>query len=107
MLDYINKKIVNQNVRKEIIEKILQNELNPQHLILIDESQKHKGHSGVKDATETHFQLIIVSDKFQNKNLLTRHKIINSLLKDEFANGLHALSMKCLTPSEHIFQSKI
>ena len=52
---------------------------------------------GVSDQSETHFNLVIVSDKFENVALIDRHRMINEAVKDELENGVHALSIKAKT----------
>lgn len=42
----------------------------------------------------------MVSDAFQGLGMVKRHQLIYGLLKDEFAAGLHALSMDLKTPAE-------
>lgn len=65
--------------------------LKPHYCEIIDESHKHANHTN--GTTESHFIIKISSDEFINKTLLAGHKIINELLVDEFASGLHALSI--------------
>lgn len=42
---------------------------------------------------------MIVSAQFQNKNMLARHRLVNSVLKEEIA-AIHAWTPKCLTPEQ-------
>jgi stress-induced morphogen len=43
----------------------------------------------------------IVSPAFTSKTAIQRHRMVNTLLKDEFDNmGLHALSLRLKTPEE-------
>ena len=44
--------------------------------------------------SETHFKVVIVSDSFNDKPLLQRHRLVNDALKDELATGVHALSIQ-------------
>lgn len=45
--------------------------------------------------------MAIVSSEFAGKTQIARHRLVNSLLKDEFDNmGLHALSLRLKTPEE-------
>jgi hypothetical protein len=47
------------------------------------------------------FAVAIVSSAFASKTAIQRHRMVNSLLKDEFDNmGLHALSLRLKTPEE-------
>ena len=84
------------------INRKLSSQLAPLTLAVNDESHMHRGHAGVRDASskETHFNVEIVSVKFTGLNRVQRQRMVNDLLKDEFANGLHALSLKCNTPAE-------
>jgi len=66
----------------------------PVHLEIINESYMH---SVPKDA-ETHFKVVVVSDKFENVKLISRHRLVNDVLKEELAGGVHALSIKAYTP---------
>lgn len=67
--------------------------------VLEVENESHM-HSG--PAEESHFRLVVVSDDFENKTLLTRHRLINKLLADELNAGVHALAMHTFTTSEWI-----
>ena len=46
------------------------------------------------------FAVAIVSEVFQGKTPIARHRMVNSLLKEEFDQGLHALSLRLKTPEE-------
>lgn len=72
---------------------------NPLELVITDESEKHKGHSGWKDIGQTHFHVYIVSDLFSGKSKLQRHRIINELLHDDI-KMIHALSLSTKTSDE-------
>lgn len=62
-----------------------------------NESDMHSG-----PATESHFRLVVVSEHFNDKPLLARHRIINKLLEEELNTGVHALAMHTFTPNEWI-----
>lgn len=72
---------------------------NPLELVITDESEKHKGHSGWKNSGQTHFHVYIVSDFFSGKSKLQRHRIINELLHDDI-KMIHALSLSTKTSGE-------
>ena len=84
------------------INKKITDSLTPLTLTINDESHLHRGHAGVRDANtpETHFSVEVVSEKFAGMNRVQRQRFVNDLLKDEFLQGLHALSLRCNTPSE-------
>lgn len=79
--------------RKEIIELKLR-VLNPHFLEVDDVSADHIGHSGnPSGAGQTHFEIKISSDALNDCTKIEQHRVINNLLKKEFINGLHALSI--------------
>ena len=86
--------------RKAKITNILNKNLDLYRCLISDVSESHKGHSGYVKGEETHFEIFIISNDFENKNRLERHKIVNNLLKDEFEGSLHSITYKLMTVSE-------
>ncbi|CAN8326014.1 unnamed protein product [Cochlearia groenlandica] len=86
------------------IRERLEKELNPVKLEVEDVSYQHAGHAAVRGSAgadgETHFNLRIVSEGFQGKSLVKRHRMVYDLLQKELQSGLHALSIVAKTPSE-------
>ncbi|XP_060209040.1 sufE-like protein 1, chloroplastic/mitochondrial [Lycium barbarum] len=83
------------------IKEKLEKELRPVELEVEDISYQHAGHAGVRGSDgETHFNLKVVSEEFEGKSLVKRHRMIYGLLQDELQSGLHALSIVAKTPSE-------
>lgn len=80
----------------KVIEQKLTEQFSPTHLEVINESYMHN----VPEGSESHFKVVIVSNVFENKRLISRHRLVNNALATEFEQGLHALSMHTLTPSE-------
>ena len=80
---------------KNLIETKLQ-ALQPQFLEVINESHKHNVPAG----SESHFKVIIVSDEFNGKKLLARHRMVNNILADELAHSIHALFLHTMTTEE-------
>ena len=78
------------------IEEKISHALNPVHLEVLNESNNHN----VPPGSESHFKITVVSDEFDGKMLIARHRLINQLLADELAGEVHALSMHTFTPSE-------
>ena len=90
---------------EETIREKLAKAFAPSSLSVENESAKHAGHAGARDhlgsATgETHFRVLVVSEAFQGKSAVERHRQINAALKDELAGPVHALAIKALTPAE-------
>ncbi len=86
--------------RKAKITNILNKNLNLHKCIVSDVSNLHKGHIGYKEGEETHFEITIISNDFENKSKLERHKIVNELLKDQFTRSVHSISFKLMTKKE-------
>jgi len=54
-----------------------------------------------RTGTEDHFILRVVSDGFQGKGLLDRHRLVYQALNDPIKDGrIHAVEIKALTPEE-------
>ncbi len=84
------------NSVKEEIEHLLKEGLAPSHLEVLDESWKHAGHREAGDATESHFKVIISSDKIKELSLLQQHRKINHLLQSLLREKIHALQIEII-----------
>jgi len=84
----------------DLIERKLTEALAPQSLKVLDESHQHAGHAGHRPGGQTHFRVYIVADAFKGKSRLERHRLVNRLLADELAAGVHALAIHAAAPGE-------
>ena len=78
------------------IESKIKQSLAPIHLEVLNESDRHN----VPPGSESHFKVTVVSDQFDGKMLIARHRMINQVLADELAGDIHALAMHTFTPAE-------
>ena len=78
------------------IEQKITDALQPEFLEVANESHMHN----VPPGSESHFKVTVVSGEFDGKMLVARHRMLNSLLKDELDGPVHALSLHTLTPTE-------
>jgi BolA protein len=89
---------------EKIVEHTITNKLReaftPESLDVIDESHLHEGHAGHRPGGETHFSIYIVSDAFEGKSRIERHRMINATLAAELAGPVHALAIKAQAPNE-------
>lgn len=85
---------------KDSITKKLSEAFAPESLDVTDESHLHEGHAGHRPGGETHFRIYIVSQAFEGKSRIERHRMINTLLAAELAGSVHALALKALSPGE-------
>ena len=67
-----------------------------EHLQVINESSGHN----VPEGSESHFKVIVVSEKFSTMRPLARHRAVNAALKPQLDDGLHALSIVAKTPEQ-------
>jgi BolA protein len=87
------------NTRDRISDKLTA-AFAPQRLDVADESHQHAGHSGSRPGGETHYRVHIVSEAFGGKSRLERHRMVNAVLADELAGGVHALAIHASAPGE-------
>ena len=78
------------------IEAKITSALAPSHLEVVNESHMHS----VPPGSESHFRLVIVSEKFAGERLLHRHQTVNRILEKELAEDIHALAMETFTAEE-------
>ncbi|MBY0558259.1 BolA family transcriptional regulator [Hyphomicrobium sp.] len=74
--------------------------LRPTRLDVINESELHAGHRNSPGTGDSHFRILVVSEVFSGKSRIERHRLINDILKDELAGGIHALALSPLAPGE-------
>lgn len=86
--------------RADRIANALSVALSPVLLDVRDDSALHAGHAGARPAGETHYSVLVVSDRFEGQGRVARHRLVNAALEDEFADGLHAMSLTVRTPAE-------
>ncbi|MEO0336085.1 MAG: BolA family protein [Pseudomonadota bacterium] len=81
-------------VERTISEKV-EDKFQPVEMSLVNESHQHSG-----PATESHFQLFLVSNSFEGMSRIDRQRSVFELLKEELDGPVHALSLRLLTPKE-------
>ncbi len=84
----------------KIITWKLREAFEPEHFELIDESERHRGHSGWREGGETHFRLRMTSAHFAGQSRVARQRAVNRVLADELVERVHALSMELKAPGE-------
>jgi len=66
------------------------------HVEVLDESHTHN----VPEGSESHFKVTLVSDKFEGKSLINRHRAVNAALDGDIRDAIHALALHTMTPEE-------
>lgn len=77
------------------IEQKLTVTFDPSYLSVVNESHMHS----VPKGSQTHFKVEIVSQRFEQKKLLERHRMVNQVLADEIAQ-IRACSIYTFSPLE-------
>ena len=72
----------------------------PTRLKVINDSAKHRGHTGDDGSGESHFTLVIESAAFAGKSRLQRQRMINAALGDIPGQRVHALAIRASAPGE-------
>jgi BolA protein len=83
------------SIQHTITEK-LSTEFSPTYIEVTNESHMHN----VPANSETHFKVTLVCEAFEQKRLISRHRLVNTLLSDELAGPVHALALHTYTHSE-------
>lgn len=77
------------------IESSLKADLDPSVLLVENESHLHGG-----PATESHYRVTVVSDRFVPMSRVQRHQHAYKLLAAQLAGGVHALALHLYTAPE-------
>jgi BolA family transcriptional regulator, general stress-responsive regulator len=72
----------------------------PEVLDVVDDSDKHAGHSGARQGGESHFTVRITSAAFAGVGRLQRQRQVYAALSEELAGPIHALSVQAFAPGE-------
>ena len=82
------------------MEKLLRERFSPLDFALFDESSRHSGHAGARPGGQTHYRLAMASAAFEGLSRVVRQRLVYQALHEEFAAGLHALSLELKAPGE-------
>ncbi len=82
------------------IEALLTAAFAPARLEIVNDSAHHAGHMGDDGTGESHFTVLIESEKFTGVSRLQRQRMVNAALGDIPGQRVHALAVKTLAPGE-------
>lgn len=82
--------------RMLIIRERLQKAFSPSQLVVIDDSEQHRGHPGASGGAG-HYTVEIAADCFTNKSRVDAHRKIYQELSDLIPQEIHALRIKVLS----------
>ena len=78
------------------IEQEIVNNFEPQYIELLNESHMHN----VPEGSESHFKLVLVTEKFEGKRAVARHQMVYATL-GQIMKQIHALALHTYTPAEY------
>jgi BolA protein len=90
----------NNSALRTRISTVLHEKFSVRHLEIHDKTHLHAGHAEFKKNQGAHFSILIVSQDFEKKRPLERHRMIYGPLKEAFKSDIHALAIKALTVEE-------
>mgnify|MGYP002651732460 CR=1 FL=1 len=82
------------------IERMLEEAFAPSRLAVINDSDRHAGHSGHDGSGESHFTVEIESAAFAGVSRLQRQRMVNAALGDLPGQRVHALAIRARAPGE-------
>jgi BolA protein len=82
------------------IDRRLRAALDPTHLAVINDSEKHRGHGGYDGSGESHFTIEIEAPAFAGMSRLGRQRAVNAALGDLMRERIHALAIRARAPGE-------
>jgi BolA family transcriptional regulator, general stress-responsive regulator len=82
------------------MEELLTAAFAPSHLAVVNDSAKHRGHTGDDGSGESHFTILIESAAFAGVNRVMRQRMVNKALGDIPGERIHAVAIKAKAPGE-------
>jgi len=78
------------------IEALIRSNFEPLYFEVLNESYMHN----VPEGSESHFKVVLVTDKFEGKRSVARHQQVYGALS-EVMDSIHALALHTYTPEEY------
>ncbi|TYG35007.1 BolA/IbaG family iron-sulfur metabolism protein [Lonepinella koalarum] len=82
--------------KQQALAQRLMAEFQPHFVKVENESYMHNSGKGAN----SHFKIVLVSDKFNGIRQVARHRLIYQLFAQDLANGIHALALHTYTLTE-------
>lgn len=79
-------------VKDEIYER-LSAAFTPRELDVVDDSESHRGHAGFQEGGESHFNVRIRAQGFDNMSRIARHRAVHTALGKDLVGRIHALAL--------------
>ncbi|MFC6638564.1 BolA/IbaG family iron-sulfur metabolism protein [Sulfitobacter sp. JBTF-M27] len=75
------------------IEDRLREAFAPRELLVVDDSESHRGHGGYQEGGESHYNVRIRSEAFKGLSRVARHRAVHSVLGPDLIARIHALAL--------------
>ena len=85
--------------RPEIIRTRLVDELEADHVEVMDDSAAHAGHLGAQGGGG-HYRVIVVSPRFDGLSRVAAQRLVYQSLGELMTTDIHALEMRTFTPEQ-------
>lgn len=86
------------HVSAAAVDACLREHLQPDHLLVRDDSAAHAGHVGAREGS--HLAVQIVSPRFTGLPRVARHRLVYDALRNLMPQGIHALAIDARAPGE-------
>ena len=83
---------------RDQIAEVLKSALAAAQVEVADDSGLHAGHKQAGGGG--HYRVVVVSDLFQGRALIERHRMVNEAVFGALQEKVHALAIKAMTPQE-------
>ena len=80
------------------LDAVIRAALNPEQLVVNDDSHQHAGHAGAREGS--HFSVRIVSAAFTGQTRVARHRLVYDAAAAYMNKGIHALAIDARAPGE-------
>jgi BolA protein len=80
------------------LRSVIERELTPLTLEIVDDSAAHAGHAGAREGG--HFRVTVVASAFSGRSQLERHRLVYAAVEPLMGQGVHALSIIARSPEE-------
>ena len=79
-------------VKDEIHER-LSAAFAPRELVVVDDSESHRGHAGYQEGGQSHFNVRMRAQAFETMGRVARHRAVHKALGAELVGRIHALAL--------------
>ncbi|MFY0597387.1 MAG: BolA family transcriptional regulator [Cognatishimia sp.] len=80
------------SVKDEIHER-LSAVFHPTELVVVDDSESHRGHAGFQEGGESHFNVRIRAQAFEDMSRIKRHRAVHDAIGKDIVARIHALAL--------------